>query len=278
MSNDAAQLEAAASRLRESAGGPLEVAVVLGSGLADAVVERIENDMRIPYARLPGAPQPKTRIAGHRGEAIVGTWAGRKVVAFSGRVHLYQGCSGYEIAYFVRLAAATGVKTLILTNAAGGLNPTYRAGDIMIIKDQINLTGVSPIDASMCANPFVSMIDAYTPRLRDVALHGQTDTSIRCGIYAGVRGPAYETPAEIHWLQTIGADAVAMSTVLETIAARSLGLDVFGVSLITNTPASSTSIAHADVLTTAKAGSRRVATLLDRLLHKERFSTGISSD
>jgi purine-nucleoside phosphorylase len=260
-------LDRAASRLREAANGALEVAVVLGSGLADAAIERIENGVTIPYATLPGAPQAKTRIGGHRGEAIVGTWASRRVVAFAGRVHLYQGYSGYEIAYFVRLAAAAGIKTLVLTTAAGGLNPAYRVGDLMILSDQINATGTSSVDASAAENPFVPMIDAYSPRLREIALANQTNEHLRCGVFAGVRGSAYETPAEARWLRTMGADAVSMSMVLETIAARALGLDVFGVSLIANVLDASNDTNHHDVLAAAKASSRRLATLIEHVLH-----------
>lgn len=263
---ESAMLDRAVSRIREASNGALEIAVVLGSGLADAAGERIENGVMIPYAALPGAPQATARIAGHRGEATVGTWAGRRVVAFAGRVHLYQGYTGYEIAYFVRLAAAAGVKTLVLTNAAGGLNPEYRVGDLMILSDQINATGASSIDASTAENPFVPMIDAYSPRLREIALGNHPSEHLRCGVYAGVRGPAYETPAEAHWLRTTGADAVGMSMVLETIAARALGLEVFGVSLIANLLDSSTDTTHDDVLATAKAGSRRLSALIEHVL------------
>jgi len=265
---EAATFDLAVARLREAADGALEVAVVLGSGLADAAIERIENGVTIPYAALPGAPQAQTRIAGHRGEATVGTWARRRVVAFAGRVHLYQGYSGYEVAYFVRLAAAAGVKTLVLTSAAGGLNPGLRVGDLMILSDQINATGASSIDASAAENPFVPMIDAYSPRLREIALGNQSREHLRCGVYAGVRGPAYETPAEARLLRIIGADAVGMSMVLETIAARALGLEVFGVSCIANMLDAGADTNHHDVLASAKSGSPRLATLIEHVLRE----------
>lgn len=242
--------------------------MVLGSGLAEAAIERMENSVCIPYTALPGAPQPKAHIAGHRGEAVVGTWAGKRVAAFAGRVHLYQGYSGYDVAYFVRLAAAAGAKTLALTSAAGGLNPAYRPGDLMILTDQINATGASSIDANAEANPFVPMVNAYSPRLREIALRGQAREHPHCGVYAGVRGPAYETPAEARWLRMMGADAVAMSMVLETIAARALGLEVFGVSLIANVLGAGSDTNHHEVLAAAKSGSYRLASLIDHVLRK----------
>jgi purine-nucleoside phosphorylase len=256
------KIDLAAAALREAAGGSIDVAVVLGSGLADAVYERIAG-VSIAYNKLAGAPE--SSIAGHRGEAIVGTWGGRRVVAFAGRVHLYQGYTARRVTYFVRLAAAAGAKIVILTNAAGGLNPAFTAGDLMLISDQLNLTGEasSGIDTS---NPFVPMIDAYAPRLRALALRAAPAMLLRQGIYAGVRGPAYETPAEARLIRSMGADAVGMSTVLETIAARALGLEVLGISLITNVIAASVDVSHEEVLLAARAGSRQLARLLDGVL------------
>jgi purine-nucleoside phosphorylase len=260
------RVDAAALRLCDAAERPFDVAVIAGSGLSDALADRIERSVRIPYHELQDAPLG--RIAGHRGEAIVGTWAGRSLAAFAGRVHLYQGYSAYEVTYFVRLAAVAGVKTLVLTNAAGGLNPAYSPGDLMIISDQINLTGTAPSDASDTENPFVSMIDAYSPRLRALAQSNAPAPAPQCGVYAGVHGPAYETPAEARRLRTMGADAVGMSTVLETIAARRLGLDVFGVSLITNVLGTGEEISHDAVLSASRAGSERMARLIEALLRE----------
>jgi purine-nucleoside phosphorylase len=254
------KIDLAASALREAAAGDIEIAIVLGSGLADAVCERITGGT-IPYRKLPGAPE--SPIAGHRGEAIVGTWAGRRVVAFAGRVHLYQGYDARRVTYFVRLAAAAGAKIVILTNAAGGLNPAYAAGDLMLIADQLNLTGTAPHGIGDASNPFVPMIDAYSPRLRAIALRSAPDLLLRQGTYAGVRGPAYETPAEARWLRSIGADAVGMSTVLEAIAARALGLEVLGVSLISNVIAASADVSHEEVLQASRSGSSSLARLLD---------------
>lgn len=251
------RLERAAKRLRKHAGGTIDVAIVLGSGLGDAARARIDG-VELAYDELAA---PTSNVAGHRGVAIVGTWAGRRVVAFAGRAHLYQGYSAHRVAYFVRLAAAIGARTLVLTNAAGALNPSYARGDVMLIADHINLTGASPIDGSL-RDPFVGMSDAYAPELRALA----RDASLREGVYAGVRGPQYETAAECEALRRLGADAVGMSTVLETIAARALGLDVLGISLITNTTGDTGDVSHADVLAAATAGAERIAAIVERVL------------
>jgi purine-nucleoside phosphorylase len=225
--------------------------------------ERI-GGVSIPYRKLAGAPE--SPIAGHPGEAIVGAWAGRRVVAFAGRVHLYQGYDARRVTYFVRLAAVAGAKVVILTNAAGGLNPGYAAGDLMLIADHLNLTGDAPRGIGDAGNPFVPMLDAYSPRLRAAALRASDRMLLRQGIYAGVRGPAYETPAEARWLRSIGADAVGMSTVLETIAARALGLEVLGISLISNVIAASVDVSHEEVLQASRAGSQKLATLLEGII------------
>jgi purine-nucleoside phosphorylase len=246
--------------LQRSTGGPLDVAVVLGSGLSDAI-ERRAGLESIPYERLAGSPHAV--LDGHPGRALVGVSSGCRVALFAGRVHLYQGFSPNDVSYFVRLAAAAGARTLIVTNAAGGLDPTFGPGDVMVIADQINLTGASPF-IERHDGPFVDMSVAYAPRLR--ALAQDLDPSVREGIYAGVRGPCFETPAEAAALRTLGAHAVGMSTVLETIAARALGLDVLGISLITNALGSGTSVSHVGVVAAAARGGERVAELVLRVL------------
>ena len=204
-------------------------------------------------------------VAGHPGVATVGTWAGKRVVAFAGRAHLYQGHKAHGVAFFVRLAAAAGAKTIVLTNAAGALNAEYRRGDLMLIRDHINLTGESPI-ARDAEAPFVNMVDAYAPHLRLLARERSETTALREGVYAGMRGPQYETPAECEALRGMGADAVGMSTVLETIAARALGLEVLGISLITNVASPTTEVSHEDVLAASQDGAERVAHLIESVL------------
>ncbi|HKU66273.1 MAG TPA: purine-nucleoside phosphorylase [Candidatus Baltobacteraceae bacterium] len=246
--------------------GEIDVAVVLGSGLSellggDEYAERALFN-RVPYADIG---MPVARLAGHAGHALVGRWHGKRVLAFAGRVHGYQGFEARDVTRNVAIAAEHGAKTLLLTNAAGGLNPQFKAGDLMVIADHLNLSGMNPLTGSGLSNPFVNMTDAYNPRLRELA--HSLDTNLREGVYAGLPGPTYETPAEARYLRTIGADAVGMSTVLETIAARAKGLDVFGVSLITNAVAAPET-SHAEVTDVAKNTAPRLAALLDALIKR----------
>jgi len=186
---------------------------VLGSGFGGALRERFDG-VTVAYKKIEGMPQPG--VAGHAGEAHIGTLHGRRVAVFSGRFHLYEGRAVAEVVYPILAAAYAGAGTFVLTNAAGGLNPAFRAGDLMLIADQLNLTGASPL---MGADPmpgararFTDMADAYAPPLRRLARHmaGEYGIDRREGVYAGLPGPAYETPAEARYLRTIGADALAV--------------------------------------------------------------------
>jgi purine-nucleoside phosphorylase len=246
--------------------GEIDIAVVLGSGLSEIFggeeyAERAVFD-KVPYAEIG---MPLAHLPGHAGHALVGRWHGKRVLAFAGRVHGYQGFQAREVTRNVAIGAEHGAKTLLLTNAAGGIDPGLRAGDLMVIADHLNLSGMNPLAGSGLSNPFVNMTDAYDPRLR--ALAHSIDANLREGVYAGLLGPTYETPAEARYLRTIGADAVGMSTVLETIAARARGLDVFGVSLITNAVAAPDT-SHAEVTDVAKSAAPRLAALLDGLVER----------
>jgi purine-nucleoside phosphorylase len=233
---------------------------VLGSGLSEVFQGRIGFDA-IPYERLSGSPHAV--LEGHPGRALVGSWSGKRVALFAGRVHLYQGFSPNDVTYFVRLAAVAAARTLIVTNAAGGLDPALGTGDLMLITDQINLTGASPF-FERADSPFIDMFDAYAPRLRALAHSlADGDGALADGVYAGVRGPSYETRAEAAALRTLGAHAVGMSTVLETIAARALGLDVLGVSLIANPVGIVAPLTHEAVLDAARSGAARLARLVE---------------
>ncbi len=247
------------------------VALVLGSGfggLADAV----ERPQRIPYAQIEGLPRPASGIAGHAGELISGEVAGVPVVVFSGRVHRYQGVSALDAAYPARLAAALGCEILVVTNAAGGVDPDLGVGDVVLLSDQINLSGDSPLvgwPGPEGGVPFVPMRDAYDPQLRELALGAAAREGmvLKDGVYAGLLGPAFETPAEVQYLRTVGADVVGMSTVPEVIAARALGLRVLGFSLVTNAAAGE-GLSHAEVLEAGERARVALAGLLVAILHE----------
>ena len=241
------------------AGGRIDVAIVLGSGLSSALRDAFTSTP-IPYDHLMGFPVAS--LAGHAGEALVGTWNGKRVLVFAGRVHLYQGFSPQQVTVNMRLAKATGAKTVVLTNAAGAVNPEFAAGDLMLIADHVNLTGRNPLIGIPIENPFIDMHDAYAQRLRTLAVQAaEGNLVLRQGVYAGLLGPNYETPAEVRYLRTIGADAVGMSTVLETIVARAIGLEVLGISLITNL-AGAEATAHAEVTAVGSATAPKLAALL----------------
>jgi purine-nucleoside phosphorylase len=274
------RLEAAAEYLRAKAGGDIDCAIVLGSGFGAVLRDRIDGTT-VPYKKIDGMPQPS--VAGHAGEAHIGMLHGRRVVAFSGRFHLYEGRETHEVIYPVVAAAHAGAQTIVLTNAAGGVNPEYRAGDLMLIVDQLNLTGTSPlIGADLLPGAgarFVDMVNAYAPHLRELAHHMASEYGItlRDGVYAGLTGPTYETPAEAKYLRTIGADAVGMSTVLETIAARALGRDVVGFSLITNVHGTGAPTSHEEVLAASARSAENVAKMIEGIVANAEPSTGTAS-
>lgn len=254
-----------ASRLEETAGGPIDLAIVLGSGLSSVLRDRFTH-VSIPYDTLLGMPVAALR--GHAGEALVGTWNGKRIVAFAGRVHLYQGFSPLQVTVNVRLAHAAGAKMVIVTNAAGGLRDDMHPGDLMLIADHVNLTGKNPLVGYPHENPFVDMLDAYSSRLRAIAKNvAKPETRLVEGVYAGLLGPNYETAAEGRYLRAIGADAVGMSTVLETIFARFLGMGVLGVSMITNI-VGAPDTSHADVTAQGAQSGPRLADLLGDVLGK----------
>ena len=263
------KLDEAADLLRERAGGTLDAAIVLGSGFGGVLRDRI-NATPLAYKKIEGMPEPT--VPGHAGEALVGQLHGRRIVAFSGRFHLYEGYEPLDIVYPIAVAAHAGAKTIVLTNAAGGVNADYHAGDLMLIVDQLNLTGRSPLVGRVpftgVKDRFVDMVDAYDPDMRQLARHIATQYAITMhdGVYAGLVGPAYESPAEARLLRSIGADAVGMSTVLETIAARALGMSVIGFSLITNVHLTGEATSHAAVIAASQRGATDVARLIEGIV------------
>jgi purine-nucleoside phosphorylase len=212
------------------------VAIILGSGLA-VLAERISSPRVVPYSEIPHFTL--STVEGHPGRLVFGELAGRRILAMQGRFHYYEGYDMGKVTYPVRLMQELGVKVLIVTNAAGGVNTSFSPGDLMLIRDHINLMGANPLTGGNFARQgprFPDMSEAYAAELRSLARKtGETlGIALQEGVYAGVSGPSYETPAEIRFLRVIGADAVGMSTVPEVIVANHAGLKVLGISCITN--------------------------------------------
>jgi purine-nucleoside phosphorylase len=246
----------AAEALTSALGGPHDVAVVMGSGWAPAADAFGPADASVAIGELPGFAAPTA--VGHGGEVRSVRVGDRRVLLFLGRTHLYEGRGVEPVVHGVRTAAAAGVGTVILTNAAGGLAPEHRVGQAVVIADHLNLTARSPL---VGAN-FVDLTDLYSPRLR--ALARELDPDMIEGVYAALPGPHYETPAEIRMLRTLGADLVGMSTALEAIAARAGGMEVFGLSMVTNAAAGITGevLDHQEVLAAGKAAAGRLGEFL----------------
>lgn len=271
MTNTDLALKAAAAVVR-AAGAPVpRVAIVAGSGLG-GLASLVEDAIRIPYSDLPDVPR-LPNVVGHAGELVCGTLAGVPVCVFAGRVHAYQGVNARDAAFTARLAAPLGAEVLIVTNAAGGVNPGLHTGDLVLLSDQVNMTGDSPLvgwPGPAGGNPFVPMRDAYDPQLRTLAITAALEADIPLeseGVYFGLLGPAYETPAEVHMLRSLGADVVGMSTVHEVIAARALGLKVLGFSLVTNAAAGE-GLNHAEVLEVGREAAKRLEHLMLAILHR----------
>ena len=241
------------------------VAIVLGSGLG-FFGEQLEGTVRVPYARIPGFPQPT--VLGPAGELIAGTLEGVPVVAQSGRFQLYEGHDAWTAALPVRVFAVLGVRTILVTNAAGGIRRTFRPGTLMLIADHLNLTFRNPLTGPVEEGDerFPDMSDPYDADLRALARRVAAERGIALeeGVYAGLLGPSYETKAEIEMLKRCGADAVGMSTVAEVVAARARGLRCLGISTITNAAAGlgAQALAHQEVLETAERVKDQLASLV----------------
>ncbi len=259
-----AAARASAAALAEASGIERhDIAIVLGSGWSPAADEIGDAEVELPMRAL-GFPEPA--VVGHSGTVRSVVSGDRRVLVLAGRVHLYEGHAPATVVHGVRTAAAAGCRVIVLTNAAGAVNPACDVGQPVLIRDHLNLTATSPLEGppppAGYGLPFVDLTDLYGARLRAVAR--AEDPTLAEGVYAGLRGPHYETPAEIAMLTGSGADLVGMSTVLEAIAARHLGLEVLGVSLVTNAAAGRTGAAldHAEVVAAGKAAAGRVGRLL----------------
>ncbi len=264
------ELARAADAVRARDGVAPAVGLVLGSGLG-AFADTLANRCAIPYGEIPG--MAASTVQGHAGRLVLGHHLGLGVAAMQGRVHLYEGHTPARVVLGVRLMIALGARTVVLTNAAGGIRPDLVPGTLMLIEDHLNLTGQScllgPNDDALGPR-FPQLSDAYDPVLRALAaaVAGREGFELRSGVYAGLLGPSYETPAEIRMLRALGADAVGMSTVLETIAARHMGARCLAVSCITNRAAGLDAKApsHAEVQASAQAARSRFEALLGGVL------------
>jgi purine-nucleoside phosphorylase len=246
------------------------LAVVLGSGLS-GYASALPDAVEVPYASIPGFPLP--RVEGHAGSLFSVSLGGEAVMVLAGRVHTYEGWDLADVVFAVRSAVAAGCSTVVLTNAAGGVADDMEPGDLVLIRDHINLTGRNPLvgDNDDRLGPrFPDMSSVYSADLRDLAkgIAGSIDVGLAEGVYAWFLGPSYETPAEVQMAKRLGADLVGMSTVPEAIAARHMGAGVLGISLVTNLAAgiSQVPLSHDDVTATADAARGRFTSLLDALL------------
>jgi purine-nucleoside phosphorylase len=251
----------AAAALKDRFGTGLDLALVLGSGWAAAADQLGEPLGDCPLAELPGFVAPT--VVGHGGQLrLVRTSTGAVAAVLTGRTHYYEEQGVDAVVHGVRTVAAAGARTVVLTNGCGGLNPDWTPGTAVLIRDHLNLTGASPLHGAT----FVDLTDAYSPRLREVAR--RVDPSLPEGVYVQFRGPQYETPAEVRMAGILGGDLVGMSTTLEAIAAREAGLEVLGISLVTNLGAgiSPTPLHHDEVVAAGREAAPRLATLLAGLV------------
>lgn len=269
-SAQAAVKAANAIRSRADARQP-SIGIILGSGLG-GLGAKIADAVRIPFGDIPGFPE--ATVVGHEGTMLLGTLAGRDVVALSGRFHVYEGHAAALAAFPVRVFHALGAREMFVSNAAGGISPKLAVGELMMITDHINLMGTNPLVGEVQETDarFTDMTDAYDPGFRRILRNSAEDLGItlREGVYAGVLGPSYETPAEVKMLRMLGADAVGMSTVPEVIVARGLGMRVAGISCITNAAAGVTgaALSHAEVLETTNRVRGAFEALVTEFLEK----------
>jgi len=269
-SSEHARLARAARSIAAQVTTPPRVGLVLGSGLGSCG-ELLRDARSIDYAQIDGMPRP--RVEGHAGRLLLGRIGETPVVAMQGRVHLYEGHSPADVVFGVRLMITLGASTIVLTNACGGIDAGFRPGDLMLVLDHINLTGRNPlcgVHEPELGPRFPAMGDVYDGELRAQAerLGGELGIKLVAGVYAGVLGPSYETPAEIAMLRTLGAHAVGMSTVLEAVAARAMGARCLGLACITNRAAGlpGAILDHAEVQAVAAASATHTKKLLAALL------------
>ncbi|XID94194.1 purine-nucleoside phosphorylase [Paenibacillaceae bacterium WGS1546] len=265
-------IEEAAAFIRRTTDVRPDIGLILGSGLG-VLGDELEDAVTIPYEDIPHFPV--STVEGHAGELLIGKLQGRSVMLMRGRFHMYEGYEPERTALPVRVMKALGVKTLLVTNAAGGVNLDYKPGNLMLISDHINLTGRNPLigpNDNALGVRFPDMSEAYSARLRAIAKETAASLgfSVREGVYAGLLGPNYETPAEIRMLRAVGADAVGMSTVSEVIVARHSGIEVLGISCISNMAAGilDQPLSHEEVMETTELVKEQFLSLVLGLIPK----------
>lgn len=265
-----ARIAEAVASLRTRSRRPPEVGIILGSGLG-ALADAVAEGAAVPYREIPHFPIPTAE--GHPGSLVLGNLEGRHVAVMQGRCHLYEGFTPGEVTFPVRVLADLGARILIVTNAAGGMNPRFRRGDLMVIADHINFSGTNPLvgpNDDTLGPRFPDMSRAYDPALVALAERAarEEDIQIHTGVYVGVLGPSYETPAELRMLAQWGADAVGMSTVLEVIAARHAGVRVLGMAAITDVVGIGPvePVTHAGVLAAARDLEPKFLRLVRRIV------------
>ena len=264
------RVQQTAAALRERVRTVPDVAIVLGSGLGD-FASQLGDATAIPYAALPN--WPATAVVGHAGTLTVGTLSRRTVAALGGRVHFYEGHDMATVTFATRVLATMGIRRLILTNAAGGINLDFKPGTLMVMDDHINLMGTNPLvgpNEERFGPRFPDMSEVYSSRLRGLAdrAAGEIGLTLAHGVYVALHGPSYETPAEIRYLRTIGADAVGMSTAPEAIVARHMGMEVLGISCITNAAAGvlPQPLVHDEVMEVARRVRASFGALLEGII------------
>jgi purine-nucleoside phosphorylase len=264
------RVQRAADFVRGAVDAVPHVAVVLGSGLGD-FASSLEQPTSLRYADIPY--WPAVAVVGHQGRLVIGGSGGRSILALAGRVHFYEGHDLRAVTFGTRVLGMLGVRALILTNAAGGVNTGFAPGDLMVIDDHINLLGTSPLagpNEERFGVRFPDLTNVYSPRLRRIADEAGAALGFELphGVYAACHGPSYETPAEVRYLRTIGADAVGMSTVPEAIVARHMGVEVLGISCITNMAAGilPQPLNHEEVLETAQRVRGKFISLLNGII------------
>ncbi|MDA8308243.1 MAG: purine-nucleoside phosphorylase [Deltaproteobacteria bacterium] len=266
------KVEEAADSIRPHLKGEQAIGLVLGTGLG-GIVDAIEKGVAIPYGDIPH--HPVCTAPGHQGRMILGKWAGRSVIALDGRFHLYEGFTPKTISFPIRVLRALGTKMLVISNAAGGLNPNFQAGDLMVISDHINFTGQNPLvgpNEDDWGVRFPDMTEPYNKGLVDLTEKTALKQGIKLhrGVYAAVIGPSLETAAETRFLRIAGADAVGMSTIMEVITAVHAGMDVLAVSVITNVnlPDAYKPAVIEDIIQTAASSGRTLGRLFEKVLEQ----------